>query len=88
MNPGGNGLGLNISKTIAKKLKGDLTFISELGQGTCFTLVLPLKKSLEKSISTSKTQSLDDFEAPPDENDAILSIEEELRQNNRDEDRH
>ena len=31
MNPSGNGLGLNISKNIAKCLKGDLTCESTLG---------------------------------------------------------
>jgi len=37
MNPNGNGLGLNISKNIAKCLKGDLTCRSILGLGSTFS---------------------------------------------------
>ena len=37
MNPHGNGLGLSISKTIAKCLGGDLLVSSEIGVGSCFT---------------------------------------------------
>jgi len=37
MNPNGNGLGLNISKNIAKCLKGDLTCESKLGYGSAFS---------------------------------------------------
>jgi len=37
MNPGGNGIGLNISKNIAQCLKGDLTCKSKVGQGSTFT---------------------------------------------------
>ena len=36
MNPSGNGLGLSISKNIAKCLKGDLICKSTLGEGSTF----------------------------------------------------
>ncbi len=43
MNPLGPGLGLKISKDIAKMLNGDITFSSEMGIGSCFTFGLNLE---------------------------------------------
>ena len=39
----GLGLGLSVSKDIAKKLGGDIGFESEPGKGTLFRIILPLK---------------------------------------------
>jgi signal transduction histidine kinase len=39
MNPSGNGLVLNISKNIAKCLKGDLTCKSTPGEGSTFSFI-------------------------------------------------
>jgi signal transduction histidine kinase len=38
----GNGLGLAIVKSIAQQHGGDVTVESKQGEGTCFTLTLPL----------------------------------------------
>ena len=38
---GGFGLGLAISRELARSMHGDLTVESKLGKGTCFTLTLP-----------------------------------------------
>jgi len=42
---GGTGLGLTISRRFARAMGGDLTVESELGQGSQFTLRLPLRRA-------------------------------------------
>ena len=42
---GGTGLGLSITYGIAQEIGGKIDVESELGKGTCFTVVLPLRRT-------------------------------------------
>lgn len=46
-----DGLGLSISRKIARLMDGDLTVQSQLGQGSTFTLSLPLERALTPGSS-------------------------------------
>ncbi|TNV84137.1 hypothetical protein FGO68_gene10065 [Halteria grandinella] len=53
LNKEGVGLGLNISRNIARALGGDITFKSKIGVGSCFTLHIPIGKKPYKCLSFS-----------------------------------
>ncbi|WP_101776348.1 ATP-binding protein [Pasteurella oralis] len=48
--PLGSGIGLALSKTIAQLMGGDLYATSEIGKGSCFTLILPINE-VDKPIA-------------------------------------
>ena len=52
----GSGLGLSLSKTLAQKLGGDIYVKSEYGNGTIFTLELPIKECDAKSPEIEKEE--------------------------------
>lgn len=74
MNPLGAGLGLKISKDLAKMLNGDITFSSEMGVGSCFTFALKLEcASADLVVKRKKTEIVApdmirvEFEAAPEQ---------------------
>ncbi len=50
---GGTGLGLPISKNLAQIMGGDLTLESVFGEGSIFTLTLPVTQKVNKSLDDS-----------------------------------
>jgi two-component system NtrC family sensor kinase len=49
----GTGLGLSISYAIVKEHEGHITVESEVGKGTCFTILIPLDLDLKKTGTKS-----------------------------------
>lgn len=54
---GGTGLGLEISRTLARRMQGDIVASSTLGQGSCFTLSLTTPISQAPSPAPQMTVS-------------------------------
>ena len=50
---GGTGLGLEISRNLARLMHGDITVTSKPGEGSCFTLRLPLEPVQERPANAS-----------------------------------
>lgn len=59
---GGTGLGLSITKRFVEMLGGNIEVESKLGEGSCFTITLPMNnlwpKSIEKRIKNIKNEKI------------------------------
>ncbi len=76
----GSGIGLSFTKSLVELHQGGIDFSSVQGQGTCFTVTLPLSKSAYKPTDFVKEPVLDiDFKLPAD---AWLDLEELPIENN------
>ena len=62
---GGTGLGLEISRTLAELMEGQIAVTSQLGQGSEFTVVLPLPELDASSLVVAAPASTDPGHASP-----------------------
>ena len=74
---GGTGLGLSISKKLAQMLGGDITVASEVGEGSVFTVSLPLHIPAEPGVSVGSPSATADAATTAGAGRVVLAIDDD-----------
>ncbi|MEO9474577.1 MAG: ATP-binding protein [Cyclobacteriaceae bacterium] len=67
---GGTGIGLSLAKELATLMNGDLQVMSKLGEGTTFTLTIPMKVAVQEDLVLSTATNEKEI-ANLDESEAV-----------------
>lgn len=73
---GGTGLGLSICNKLIKRMHGNITVKSRLGEGSCFNVTIPFKKYSSDMEAVPMTLSTTATEAVVDGNNTVLIAED------------
>ena len=75
---GGTGLGLNITKKILEIMDGSISVESKLGEGSCFTIQIPLQKVTEDELALKPNEDSSDEISNFDDYRVLIAEDQEF----------